>query len=79
MKKILLSVTCVLCAVAFSLSTAFAGEDDPNPIFDAGAEVSCKCSWANKQCLANNGGSACGGGENFSCQSLNSNCGGTNQ
>ncbi len=32
----------------------------------------------NNRCLATNSGTYCGGGENFDCQSLNSNCGGNN-
>lgn len=71
MKKILFSVTCALCAVAFSLSTARAY--DP-PVLDNGLMVTCKCALLNSDCKAKNGGSVCGGGDNFDCSTLNSNC-----
>jgi len=78
MKKILLTATCVLCAVAFSLSTAFA--DDPNESDGndggLGAYVTCKCAGVlgNSDCKASNKQSVCGGGDNFDCSTLNSNC-----
>ena len=68
----MLSATCLLCAVAFSLFTAHA--DDPNDELDSGLMVTCKCSFWNSDCKAKNGGSVCGGGDNFDCSTLNTNC-----
>ena len=80
MKKILLTVTCVLCAVAFSFYSFSANAQEA--ILDmtlehSDSQVQCNCAFlgGNKNCLSNNWGSRCGGGSNYLCQTNNSNCG----
>jgi len=79
MKKVLLTTTCVLCAVALSLSTAFAGgPDEPSGFVCESSFVQCNCGlvFGRKECLAGNYGSRCGGGSNHNCSQNHATCGG---